>query len=145
MSRRNILLISTAVFVLAAALAVHALDGAGFRSGQTVGSEVYLKGFGGNARQTASASFTMLAEDDFVTCTSDGSVTVALLPVAEMKGKIYGIAKGTGGGTSTVTVNPSGSEKIDGQVTTASIDAVGDSITIYCDGTEWIVTGRNIH
>ena len=48
------------------------------------------------------------------------------------------------GASGVLTVDPSGSETIDGATTNAEMDANNDSLTILCDGTAWVIVGKKI-
>jgi hypothetical protein len=88
---------------------------------------------------------TTATDDIIVADTSGGALEVDLAACASNAGKIYTIARNTSAGTNAVTIDPNGSELIDGTSTSnTEIDASGDSLTIACDGTEWIIIGSEI-
>jgi hypothetical protein len=66
---------------------------------------------------------------------STGSVTIALKPVAEARGKRLTIKK-IDSSNNTVTVDGNGSETIDDELTQI-ISIQYDSICVMSDGTEW--------
>lgn len=146
--KRNALLIILAALIpavgLLAAVGLRALEDPGYPSGQTVGTQVYLKGFGGNVKNLTATTYTALAEDDFISVETTSAVTINLLAAANLKGKIYAIGKGTIAGTQAVTIDPASSEKIDGGTTYTAIDATGDAVTIQSTGTEWVVIGKQV-
>ena len=74
----------------------------------------------------------VLVDDDTV----GGAVTINLPAVADSKGNIYYIKKL--GSTGNVTIDPNGSETIDG-ATTQIIGSQWDCIETYCNGTAWFI------
>lgn len=76
--------------------------------------------------------------------TAGGDVTVNLPAVATAKkGKEYTIKKGDSG-TNIVTVDANGSETIDGELTQV-LSNEGDSVSLLCTGTEWIIKTSKLH
>ena len=96
----------------------------------------------GNSTTTplgASATFTGTAHDDVILCdTSSNAVEVDLLPVATARAVILTIVRK---GANNVTVDPDGSEEINGEGAgvpfTLSTDR--DVIRILHNGTEWFI------
>ena len=78
------------------------------------------------------ADHIILVDDDTV----GGAVTINLPLAANSTGNIYHIKKM--GTTGVVTINPSGSETIDG-ATTLDIVFQYDAPEVYCDGTGWVL------
>ena len=69
--------------------------------------------------------------------TSSGDVTVTLPPVAQTARKEYHIKKDDAS-SNVVTVDPSGSETIDGE-TTETIIGSYTSLRLYSTGTKWVI------
>ena len=46
--------------------------------------------------------------------------------------------------TGALTIEPDASETIDGQANNAEMDAAYDTITIVCDGTQWLIAAKKI-
>lgn len=81
-----------------------------------------------------------LTDDDWVVLVDDdtvgGAVTINLPAAADSEGNIYYIKKlGT---TGSVTIDPNGSETIDG-ATTLIITQQYDAPEIYCNSVEWLI------
>lgn len=82
-------------------------------------------------------TYTANEADQTINCTS-GTFTVSLPTAASISGRIYTI-KNTGAGT--ITIDPNGSETVDGS-TTVSLTQY-ESKTVMSDGTNWIMISRN--
>jgi len=48
------------------------------------------------------------------------------------------------GASGALTIEPDASETIDGQANNAEMDAAYDTITIVCDGTQWLIAAKKI-
>lgn len=84
--------------------------------------------------------YSVLPDDVVVYADSTGAaVTVALPPVASSTGRVLAI-KATGS-ANTVTVDPDGTEQIEGAATLALAAATNVGVTIHCDGAAWWVLG----
>ncbi len=79
---------------------------------------------------TAGAERIILVDDDAI----GGPVTIVLGNVAALSNRLYYIKKI--GGTAPVTINPAGSELIDGTLTKI-LTTQYDSVTIASDGSDW--------
>lgn len=83
------------------------------------------------------ASDTLTVKENIVDVDdTGGNRTITLRPVANYKGQVYKITK-TNSSANTVTVDPDGTETING-ATTKVLSAQYDTVTIYSNGTEWI-------
>jgi hypothetical protein len=80
-------------------------------------------------------TYTVSANDYLIDCTSN-TFTVSLPTAVGIDGKIY-IVKNSGSGT--ITVDPNGSQTIDGALTKTL--SPGDVLQITSDGTNWKITG----
>jgi hypothetical protein len=82
---------------------------------------------------TKSSGYTLLTTDrgKLIDCTA--ALEIELLAVATAGAGFYFIAKGNGGA---VTLDPNGSENINGSSTSATV-ANGSSAFVLCDGTAW--------
>ena len=97
-----------------------------------------------NAYETSSAAYTLTTSDGKVIILADSSsnaITINLPAASENDGRIFYIKdKGGNAVNNNITIDPDGSEKIDGGATTA-IDSNYGSMTILCDGTGWHIFG----
>jgi hypothetical protein len=84
------------------------------------------------------ATYTATILDDNILCAPAADMTVNLPAVVGMAGKVYTIQK-TNSNAFTVTIDPSGSELING-ATNMILSAQYQSVTIYCDGAAWYTT-----
>src|SRR5690606_24289335 len=90
-------------------------------------------------RTTSSTSVTLGAGDATVLCNNSSDATVSLPSAATVPGQIFAVKK-IGNNAHTVTLDPNGSETIDG-ATTYVLYVVGDYVVIQSDGTNWRVVG----
>jgi len=104
-----------------------------------------LKTSGGRIRNITTvnaATYDLLATDDIVhvTYTSTGAVTSLTLPTAQtVEGRVI-VIKDAGGnaGTNNITVDTEAAQTIDGSATAVTTGDY-DSITLYCDGSNWFI------
>lgn len=76
---------------------------------------------------------------DQIECDNSSNITLSLYPANLMRGRVLTIKK-TGNNANTITIDPDGSDSIDG-ASTIVLYVRYDSITIYSNGTNWqIVT-----
>jgi len=80
-------------------------------------------------------SYTVTVNDYLIDCTSN-TFTVTLPTAVGIDGKIY-IVKNSGSGT--ITIDPNGSQTIDGALTKTL--SPGDVLQITSDGANWKITG----
>ncbi len=78
---------------------------------------------------------TIDINDDICICDSVGDFVLTLLPVVNMVKRTI-IIKNIN--TGIITVKGNNSDTIDG-VNTYSLDIKYESITLYCDGTQWLI------
>lgn len=88
---------------------------------------------GSNTIVQVSSTYTALSTDGVIECTS-GTFTVALPTAVGIAAKRYEI---TNSGTGVITVNPFGSETINGQLTIELLE--GDSLTIVSNDSNWLI------
>lgn len=145
--KRNLAILSVVVpFLCLVAWSTVLIAADGFKTGSTVGTEVYTQGFGLNVAAPTGTSYTALTSDDIIRAVATAATTIALPSVAAVPaGKVYIIGVGTRAGTNAVTIDPAGSELIDAGSTYTGIDASGDSVLIFSTGTEWVIGAKNIH
>lgn len=92
----------------------------------------------------ADTPYTVAASDRVILCDTSGGVIELDLPaVAGVTGMILTIKKTTADAT-VVTLDGDGAEEIDGAVNNTEIDAQWDTLTIYCDGTQWLIIAHKI-
>jgi len=88
------------------------------------------------------ATYDLLISDHIlnITYTSTGAVTSLTLPTAQVYSGRNLIIKDAAGNASTynITIDTEGSEKIDG-ADTAVINTDYESISLYCDGSNWFI------
>lgn len=89
-------------------------------------------------------AYTAALTDDVIEGdTSGGAFSITLPAVATATGKIFTFIR-TGAGVNALTIDGNGAETIDGNATDARMDAQYDSVTIYCNGTEWFIIAEKI-
>ena len=87
---------------------------------------------------TTAANFSAITGNSIIYCdTTSNSVTVDL-PAASTSGGLKYVIKRISGTTNNVTIDPSGSELVDGESTIVMYDQY-DSLTVHCDGNQWYV------
>ena len=92
--------------------------------------------------RTITTTATLDAEDELLLLDSSGGAFTLSLPKATDDLRDYYVLKLTTG-SATVTVDPDGSETIDGSATdTASLTAAADCIWIAPDGSNWRIIAR---
>lgn len=90
-------------------------------------------------RSTSSTSVTVTPGDGTIICTNTNNATVAIPSAANLPNRIIVVKKGANN-TATVTLDPNGSETIDG-ATTYVLYVVNDYVVIQSDGSNWQVVG----
>lgn len=90
-------------------------------------------------RSTSSTSVTVTAGDGTIVCTNTNNATVAIPSAANLPNRIIVVKKGASN-TATVTLDPSGSETIDG-ATSYVLYVLNDYVMIQSDGSNWRVVG----
>jgi len=88
---------------------------------------------------TIGSTYT-ITDDDYMVAVSGGTFTINLPTAVGVQGKLYVIKNN---GTGTITVDPNGSETIDGSTTVTLIQ--NDSIQITSDGTNWTSLSYNFN
>ena len=87
------------------------------------------------------ATYDLLATDYIlsVAYTGTGTVTITLPSAQTTSGRII-IIKDAGGNAATnnITIDTEGAETIDGQATLV-VNADYDAVSLYCNGTSWLV------
>lgn len=71
-----------------------------------------------------------------------GSIILTLPAAASSTGKVYTIKK-TDANFSSITIDGNASETIDG-ATTTTLNTVGETLKIVCDGSNWVILDRRI-
>jgi len=92
-----------------------------------------------------SAAYTILDidKDVFSVDASAGVVTITLPTAVDNNGRILTIIK-IDSSVNAVTLDGEGTETIDGAETNSVMDAQYDSITLYCNGSEWFIIAQKI-
>jgi hypothetical protein len=84
------------------------------------------------------ADYTVLAADSIINGTGGaGGITITLPAAASSTGRIITVTK-VDAGAGDVTIDGNGAETINGNAT-HDLTSQYESITIYCDGTEWFI------
>lgn len=96
-----------------------------------------------DAAKSAAYTVTDTDPDVFTLDASSGAFTITLPTAADNDGRTLTFIK-TDSSTNAITLDGEGSETIDGNTTVATMDAQYDTITIYCDGTEWFIVAQKI-
>lgn len=95
-----------------------------------------------NVTTVNAATYDLLATDDIlhVTYTTTGAVTSITWPTAQMVANRVVVIKdgGLNAGTNNITIDTEGAETIDGE-NTVVLTADGESVSIYCDGTNLFI------
>ncbi|HUU97912.1 MAG TPA: hypothetical protein VM487_19420 [Phycisphaerae bacterium] len=92
----------------------------------------------------ASATLTLDHMNRVLLIANTAARTLTLPPVATVRaGGWFRIVK-TSADAFAVTLDPDGTEQIDGAATLGTIDAQYDCVHVICTGTEWIVVDRDI-
>jgi len=120
--------------------------GVGLAANGNVWSQI--QAYVGGIRHVAvrkTAAFTPdLNENLYTLSTAGGAMLVTLPAVADAADHDYAFILDTAGAA--VSFTPSGSAKLDNTTAAyAGMDAVGDSVTVHCDGSNWFFTSRFIH
>jgi hypothetical protein len=112
-------------------------------SGNATFGNIYSNGIvqmlGVNVKyRNISATYTATTSDDYFINITSGTFTLNLPTAATPYGQVYVIKNS---GTGTVTVDPNGSQTIDG-ATTFTMNVQNGSITIIGDGTNWKIVSK---
>ena len=100
------------------------------------GSEIRTAYQGAISVVTKTATYTATSDDDTILCdATSGAITVNLPTAVGISGKKYDIKK-IDSTSNSVTIDPDGTETIDGE-TTIVIIGENDNYTIQSDGTNW--------
>ena len=115
-------------------------------AGGTLTGELVSAGIKHKVTTKASGANVTIASADLggiivVTGTTAGNLN---LPAASTAGAGAWCTFVKSGASGALTIEPSGSETVDGAANNAEMDAANDSVTIVCDGAGWIVTGKKI-
>jgi len=104
-------------------------------------SRLHVSGSFALPLSTQTASYTATSSDHTILCNA-GSMTVTLPAASGASGRVYVIKKisSTAG---TITIDPNGTETIDGVATNTSISAQYQSLTVQSNGTSWFIIGKN--
>ena len=87
------------------------------------------------------ANYTATASDRVILCDATGnSITVSLPSASGITGRVYTI-KRIDSSANTVTIDPDGSETIDG-ASTYSLSSQWDFVTIVSDGSNWVIIAK---
>lgn len=98
-----------------------------------------VQGSVGFSGRTVTATTTLTATDCIIQVNNSAAATINLPAVAGSNKKIY-IIKKISGASLNVTIDPSGSELIDG-ATTKALTLQYSSVIIYCTGAGWAIVG----
>jgi hypothetical protein len=90
---------------------------------------------------TKAANYTATVTDHTVLCNT-GSMTLTLPTAVGIGGRIYVIKK-TSAVAGTITIDPNGSETIDGALTNTAIVNQYQSLTVQSDGANWFILSNN--
>lgn len=91
-----------------------------------------------------SGAYTATVDDRVIVASSNGGAFTITLPAASgAEGMILTVIKDDANANA-VTLDGNGAETIDGNATVATIDARYDTITLYCNGTEWFIIAQKI-
>ena len=127
---------------VATRLMFYTSNGTSLTNRMTIDSEGEITNNGSMALsiRTVAAGLTLTATDYTLIISASDSETIALPAVAGCEGRIYVIKQA--GSSETITIDPDGTEQIDGQ-STATLNASWEYIVIQCTGGTWIIIGGN--
>jgi len=80
-------------------------------------------------------------ENDYTILCNAGSMTINLPQASTADGRVYVIKK-VSATAGTITIDPNGSETIDGAATNTDITVVGECMTIQCNGNNWFILSK---
>jgi len=103
----------------------------------TPASTLDVKGSVSHSIVTKTTSYTATASDYTIICNNSGAITISLPAASTATGRVYVIKK-ISGLLSNVTINPNGSETIDG-FSTRVLALQFETAMIQCDGTNWYI------
>lgn len=93
---------------------------------------------------TKTTTYTATTSDDLILCNSSGGAfTITLYTAVGNTGKMLTFKYTDSGFANAVTIDGSGSETIDGSLTT-TINTQGETLVIVSDGTNWQILERRI-
>lgn len=95
---------------------------------------IQMQGAGEFTVTAIQTTYTATYEDDIIIVTTGGPFTITLPTAVNHAGKTYTVKNLT---ATTITIDPNGSETIDGAATYAGLTGVNDSVTFYSDGSNW--------
>ena len=107
-------------------------------------SSLHVVGSVTKSHTTKTANYTMTESDYTVLCdTTSGGFTISLPAASGCSGRIYVIKKITGNsGTNNITIDPNGSETIDGATTYAL--QCRSNVIIQSDGSNWWILAERV-
>jgi len=100
-------------------------------------STLDVKGSISHSIVTKTTNYTATASDHTIICNNSGGITITLPPASGATGRVYVIKK-ISGLLSNVTIDPNGSETIDG-FSTRVLALQFETAMIQCDGTSWYI------
>jgi hypothetical protein len=103
----------------------------------TPNSTLDVKGSVSHSVVTKTTSYTATASDYTIICNNSGGITITLPAASGAPGRVYVIKK-ISGLLSNVTIDPNGSETIDG-FATRILTLQFETAMIQCDGTGWYI------
>lgn len=92
--------------------------------------------------QTKTANYTALVSDGYINA-SGSAFTVTLYPASGNSGRLITIKKTDSSLSNIITIDGNASETIDGSTTT-TLNTINESVTLYCDGSNWFILNRSI-
>ncbi len=114
----------------------------GIGAGTSPNSTLQVGGSVSTAITTKTANYTAGVNDYTIICNNtSGGITIALPAAAGASGRNY-IVKKISGASNNITIDPSGSETIDG-VATRVLSTQYESVMIQCDGISWFILSNN--
>jgi len=103
--------------------------------------DISLNGSVSFAVKSVTANYTATASDRVILCdATSNSMTVSLPSASGITGRVYTIKK-VDSSANTVTIDPNGTETIDGS-STYSLSSQWDFVTIVSDGSNWVIIAK---
>lgn len=115
-------------------------------AGGTMTGELVSAGIRHKVVTKASASNVVIGVGDLggIIIVTGTIASILALPAAATAGAGAWCRFIKSGASGVLTLDPNGSETIDGAATNAEMDANNDSLTIFCDGTTWVIVAKKI-
>ncbi|QOJ15661.1 MAG: hypothetical protein HRU75_13865 [Planctomycetia bacterium] len=103
-----------------------------------------LEGFAATTLGDASATLAVEQMNRVLFIANTAARTLTLPAAASCRAGAWFALVKTSAAAFAVTLDPNGSETIDGQATFGGVDAAYDTVIVVCTGAEWVILARDI-